>query len=250
MLSAAPLGLAFLLFAFLLAGGVKGLLGVGLPTVAMALLSFSMPPAQAAATLIIPAIATNVWQMAAGPALFRLLRRFASMAIGMVVGTFATIGLMTGTSTSLATAILGVVLGAYGAYGLVGRPFRASPRAERWLSPLIGLATGMITGACGVYVVPAVPYLNSLGLDKEELVQSIGISAFVCPLALSGALALHGQYSAQVATGSFVALLPALAGMYAGQAARRRLRPAAFYRWFFGGLLALGAYMLARSALQ
>ena len=238
---------SYLILAFLLAGTVKGLLGVGLPTVAMALLSFSMPPAQAAATLIIPALATNIWQIAAGPALFSLLRRFAFMAIGMVAGTFATIGLLTGTSTSLATGMLGSVLAAYGAYGLIGRTFHVSRRAERWLSPIIGFATGMVTGASGVYVVPVVPYLNSLGLDKEELVQSIGISAFVCPLALAAALALRGQYNAQVATRSFIALLPALGGMYLGQAARRKLRPAVFFRWFFGGLLALGAYMIVRS---
>ena len=247
MLATAALATTFLLFTFLIAGGVKGLLGVGLPTVAMALLSFAMPPAQAAATLIIPALATNIWQMAAGPALFSLLRRFAFMAIGMVAGTFATIGLLTGTSTSLATAALGSVLAAYGAYGLIGRTFSVSRRAERWLSPVVGFATGMVTGASGVYVVPVVPYLNSLGLDKEELVQSIGISAFICPLALASALALRGQYNAEVATSSFIALLPALAGMYLGQRARQRLRPAAFYRWFFGGLLALGIYMIARS---
>ncbi|HEY6822734.1 MAG TPA: sulfite exporter TauE/SafE family protein [Burkholderiales bacterium] len=242
------LAAALLAATFLLAGGVKGLLGVGLPTVAMALLSLGMPPAQAAATLIIPALATNIWQMAAGPALFPLLKRFAFMAIGMVAGTFATIGLLTGTSTSLATAVLGSVLAAYGGYGLIGRAFRVSPRAERWLSPIVGFATGMVTGASGVYVVPVVPYLNSLGLDKEELVQSIGISAFVCPLALAAALALRGQYNAQVASSSFIALLPALAGMYLGQAARRKLRPAAFFRWFFGGLLVLGLYMIVRSA--
>jgi hypothetical protein len=242
------LAAAFLAATFLVAGGVKGLLGVGLPTVAMALLSFAMPPAQAAATLIVPALATNIWQMAAGPALLPLLRRFAFMAIGMVAGTFATIGLLTGSSTSLATAALGSVLAAYGAYGLIGRVFTVSRRAERWLSPVIGFATGMVTGASGVYVVPVVPYLNSLGLDKEELVQSIGISAFACPLALAAALALRGQYTAQVATSSFIALLPALAGMYLGQAARRKLRPAVFFRWFFGGLLALGLYMIVRSA--
>jgi uncharacterized protein len=247
LLATAPLAATFLLFTFVIAGGVKGLLGVGLPTVAMALLSFTMPPAQAAATLIVPALATNLWQIAAGPALFSLLRRFAFMAIGMVAGTFATIGLLTGTSTSLATGMLGSVLAAYGAYGLIGRTFRVSRRAERWLSPVIGFATGMVTGASGVYVVPVVPYLNSLGLDKEELVQSIGISAFVCPLALAAALAFRGQFSAEVAGSSFIALLPALAGMYAGQRARRRLRPAAFFRWFFGGLLALGLYMIVRS---
>ncbi|NVZ80096.1 sulfite exporter TauE/SafE family protein, partial [Pseudomonas gingeri] len=63
------LGLALSLLVlgtFLLAGTVKGVIGLGLPTVAMGLLGLAMVPAQAAALLIIPATLTNVWQLAAG----------------------------------------------------------------------------------------------------------------------------------------------------------------------------------------
>src|SRR6266571_4181877 len=66
----------------------------------------------------------------------------------------------------------------------VGAQFVVRRESEKWLSPIIGLITGMLTGATGVFVFPAVPYLGSLRLEKEELIQSIGISAFVCPLAL------------------------------------------------------------------
>jgi uncharacterized membrane protein YfcA len=52
---------------FLLAGFVKGALGLGLPTVSMGLLAVSMPPAQAIAIVIVPAIVTNIWQTFGGP---------------------------------------------------------------------------------------------------------------------------------------------------------------------------------------
>jgi uncharacterized membrane protein YfcA len=84
-------------------------------------------------------------------------------------------------------------------------------------------------------------------MTSEELVQSIGISAFVCPLALTLALAVHGRYGLEVAGSSFLALIPALAGMYVGQRIRRRLPAATFMRWFFVGLVALGGYMLVRA---
>ncbi len=232
---------------FLLAGLVKGVVGMGLPTVAMGLLSVAMPPAEAAAILVIPTLITNIWQMAAGPALLALVKRFAAMMIGIVAGTFATIGLLTGTSTSIATGALGAVLAAYGAYGLVSARFEIAPESERWLSPVVGLITGMLTGATGVFVIPAVPYFNSLRLAKEELIQSIGISAFFCPLALGLALAASGRFQAAIVGSSFLALLPALAGMYAGQFVRGRLEPTVFRRWFFIGLLALGGYMFLRS---
>jgi hypothetical protein len=232
---------------FLLAGLVKGVIGMGLPTLAMGLLSVAMPPAEAAAILVVPTVITNIWQMVARPALLALVRRFALMIVGAVVGTFATIGLLTGTSTSIATGALGAVLAVYGVHGLVGAQFVVKRESERWLSPIIGLITGMLTGATGVFVIPAVPYLNSLRLEKEELIQSIGISAFVCPLALGLALAVSGQFQAAVARTSFLALLPALAGMYVGQYVRIRLQPVVFRRWFFSGLIVLGGYMVFRS---
>ena len=233
---------------FFLAGLVKGVVGMGLPTLAMGLLSVAMPPAEAAAILVVPTVITNIWQMLAGPALAALVRRFALMIVGVVVGTFATIGLLTGTSTSIATGALGAVLAAYGVFGLIGARFEVKRESERWLSPIVGLITGMLTGATGVFVIPAIPYLNSLRLEKEELIQSIGISAFVCPLALGLALATSGQFQAAIAGTSFLALLPALAGMYVGQHVRVRLQSAVFRRWFFSGLVALGGYMVLRSA--
>ena len=243
--SAAPL--VFIAIAFLFAGFIKGAVGVGLPTVVVGLLSIVMPPAQAAMLMVLPALATNIWQMAAGPSLLALLRRFAWLIVAVFIGTFATIGFMTSTG-AYAQAALGLVLAAYGAYGLFARRFEVKRESERWLSPLIGLITGMLSGATGVFVIPNVPYLTSLRMNSEELVQSIGILAFVCPLALGLALAVNGQYRAEVAGTSFLALFPALAGMYIGMRLRRRLAATVFMRWFFAALIALGGYMFLRSA--
>ena len=232
--------------AFLVAGFIKGALGIGLPTVVMGLLSLAMAPAQAAMLMVVPALATNVWQMAAGPALGAALRRFAGMIAGVFIGTFATIQFLTQTSR-FAGAALGAVLAAYGLYSLFARRFEVTRATERWLGPVVGLATGALTGATGAFVIPTVPYLTSIRMSAEELVQAIGINAFVCPFALGLALAVHGQYRADLAGSSFLALAPALAGMYAGIRLRRRLAAATFMRWFFVGLVCLGGYMFFRS---
>lgn len=234
-------------FTFLLAGLVKGVVGLGLPTVSMGLLSLSMPPVEAAAIMVIPTLITNVWQMLAGPALLASAKRFASLTAGILAGTFMTISLLTGPSTSLVTGALGAVLAAYAIYGLLAARFEVGRESEQWFSPLIGLITGMLSGATGVAVMPVIPYLNSLKLRKEELIQSIGIVAFACPLALGIALVFKGRFQAEVAGPSLFAVLPAMAGMYLGQRVRGRLQPAVFRRWFFAGLLALGAYMFLRS---
>ena len=238
---------AVIAFTFFLAGLVKGVVGMGLPTVAMGLLGLVMPPVQAAALLVVPSLVTNVWQLVAGPRLTVLLIRFATMMLGVCLGTALGIGLLTGGATTLAATALGGVLAAYGAIGLISARFTVSARSEGWLSPLIGLITNVLTGATGVFVIPAVPYLNSLGLGKEELIQTLGLSFTVSTVALAIGLAASGQFQASVAGSSLLALVPALGGMLLGQDIRNRLPPEVFRRWFFVGLLVLGTYMVIRA---
>jgi uncharacterized protein len=237
---------AFVAAAFVAAGFSKGVLGMGLPTIAMGLLGIVMPPATAASLLVIPSLVTNIWQLFAGPRFVPLARRLATMMIGVCIGTALTIGVLTGQSASFAGAALGAVLLLYGVIGLVARRFTVSPAAERWASPLVGFITGLITGATGIFVIPAVPYLNSLGLSKDELIQALGLSFTTSTLALGAALFFSGAYQASAVAASLLAVPPALLGMVVGQRVRHRLKPEVFRRWFFIGLIVLGAYMVLR----
>ena len=231
--------------AFLAAGLVKGVVGLGLPAVAMALLGLAMPPAEAASLLVVPTIVTNIWQLYAGPRIGAVTHRFSTMMVAICAGVPLGIGLLTGGAH--ATVALGAVLVAYGVIGLIAPQFSIPKRAERWCSPLIGLATGAVTGATGVGAIPLAPYLGSLDLDKEEMIQALGLAFTVSMLALAVGLALEARFHAAVAGGSLLALLPALAGMALGQRIRERMSPAAFRRWFFAGLIALGVYMVVRA---
>jgi uncharacterized protein len=209
----------------------------------MGLLGAVMAPLQAATLLVVPSLVTNLWQMIAGPDLRLLSRRFASMMVAVCAGAFLGIGLLTGASP-LATAALGAVLALYALIGLFAPRFHVRRKFESWLSPIVGLVTGVVTGATGVFAIPAVPYFNSLDLDREDLIQVLGISFTVSTIALSLALAWKGQFQIRTAWISLLAVLPALAGMYLGQHVRSRLRPVAFRRCFLLGLLGLGMYMV------
>jgi uncharacterized membrane protein YfcA len=241
---------AAIAFAFALAGVVKGVLGLGLPVVAMGLLVVFMPPPQAAAVLVIPSLVTNIWQLAAGPRFGAVVRRFATMMAGVLAGTFVGIGILTGDAVALANGALGAVLAIYGVLSLFTVHFPVSPRRERWLSPVIGLVTGVITGATGIFSVPAVPYFSSLGLGREELIQVLGLSFTVSTIALALALGTRGVFETELVLASLFALVPALAGMWTGQRLRRRILPEIFRRWFLASLVVLGIYMIARAAVS
>ena len=92
---------------FCLAGFVKGVLGLGLPTLAMGLLGVVMAPAEAAALLIVPSLVTNIWQLSAGPRLAELVRLLWPMLAGICVGTWAGAGLLSGARCGMPTAALG-----------------------------------------------------------------------------------------------------------------------------------------------
>ena len=234
---------------FLLAGFVKGVIGLGLPTVAMGLLGAVMAPAQAAALLIIPSFVTNVWQLLMGPRFWPLVRRLWPMMAGLCVGTWAGAGLLAADTSGRATMALGVALVLYAVVSLAAVRFRVPAHAEPWLSPLVGGATGIVTGATGVFVIPAVPYLQALDLDKEELVQALGLSFTVSTLALAASLLREGVFATSIAGTSLLALAPSLVGMFVGQYLRLRVRPEVFRRWFLIGLLALGGYLTVKSWL-
>jgi uncharacterized protein len=225
---------------FILAGMVKGVSGLGLPTVAMGLLGLAMPPVQAAALLLVPSLVTNVWQLLAGPRFGALLRRLWGMMLGVVAGTLAGSGLIAGTAGHAATAALGGALALYGVVGLLKPRLRVPAAAEPWAGPLVGVATGLVTGATGVFVVPAVPYLGSLGLERDDLVQALGLSFTISTLALAAGLAWHGALPTGAAGASLLALVPALMGMVLGGWLRARVRPETFRLIFFAGLLVLG----------
>ena len=248
-MSLEPLPLIVAVLAFLLAGLVKGMIELGLPTVSMGLLSLVMAPAKAASLLIAPSFVTNVWQLAAGPSFGRLARRLWPMLVSVLVGTLAGTGLLTGSHAGQAAIALGLLLMLYAVFGLTSVRFSVSPTSEWWLGPLIGALTGLATAATGVFAIPAVPYLGALNLDKENMIQALGLSFTISTIALAASLAAGGAFALRDIGASTAALAPALIGMAAGGALRGRFGEQTFRRVFFGGMLMLGAHLASRAAL-
>lgn len=229
---------------FFLAGTVKGVIGLGLPTIAMGLLGLAMPPAQAAALLIVPSTLTNLWQLAAGGHLLALLRRLGPMLAMIFVGTLVGSAWLGINSGAWAAHALGAALLAYAVYGLLGPGLRVAQRREWWLGPLCGMVTGVVTAATGVFVMPAVPYLQSLGLNRDEMIQALGLAFTVSTLALAQGLAGQDALGGQALGASLLMLAPALVGMLAGQWMRQRISATLFKRCFFIGLAVLGGHLL------
>ena len=232
---------------FFAAGGVKGVLGFGMPTVAMALLGFMMTPQRAAILLIVPSVLTNVWQVFAGPPALPATRRNWPLLLTIALGTGMGIALLGTRLGGGATVLLGFVLATYGVVALASPRMVVPASARTWLTPVIGLTTGVLNAATGVSVIPLVPYLHSLGLGKDDLVQTLGLCFLVAIIALGAGLTL----TLHLRLSPIDVLLPlaaSLAGMATGQVLRRRISADTFRRWFLVALILVGVYLAVHAS--
>ncbi|WP_213773125.1 sulfite exporter TauE/SafE family protein [Bradyrhizobium sp. dw_78] len=237
--------LFFIAAAFLLAGFIKGVIGLGLPTVSMGLLAVTMPPAHALAIVIAPAIITNIWQTFVGPYLLGIIKRLWPLMLGTVAGIWLNGGMLTGPYARYGTIVLGVLLMIYAVVGLNKLAFSVARGNEKWIGGIVGLVTGMISAATGVQVIPSMPYMQSIGMEKDELVQALGVYFTAATLGLAYNLTGAGLLNASTALPGMVAMACSFAGMFIGQGVRSRLEPEAFRRWFLIAMIFLGIYLVA-----
>ncbi|MEM8590841.1 MAG: sulfite exporter TauE/SafE family protein [Pseudomonadota bacterium] len=238
------LALAFVALA--IAGFAKGIVGLGLPPIAMGLLVLAMSPVEAAATMVVPALLTNLLQAFKGPQLSALLKRLWLPLLLSAATTLAFAGALSARA-DIAIAILGVLLLVYGVYSLRTPAIALSHRAERWLGPVSGAATGLVTAFTGVSSMPSVPFLQSIGLGRDAFVQAMGLFFLVSAVALIAALGVSGSFEGIDPASVVVASLAAIGGMAAGSRLRRTLDETLFRRVFLWGLILLGLYLTVRS---
>lgn len=238
------LSITIVMLTFLLAGGVKGVVGLGLPTVSVALLSAAFGIEAALPLLVIPSFVTNVWQGAVGGHLAALLRRFGVALAIIPVTTWIGYHYVFAEAPQAMDRVLGVALLVYAGLGLRAVRIPVPARAEPVLTSLVGVVNGLITGVTGTFVIPIVMYLEALDLDRDALVQMMGITFSISTAALAGVLVLHGAYRIDAGFVSAVAVAPALAGMMIGARLRARLAPATFRRWLLVGLGLIGLKLL------
>ena len=234
--------------AFLLAGFIKGALGLGLPTVAMGLLAVTMPPGQAIAIVIVPAIVTNIWQTFGGPYFRDIMRRLWPLMVGTVIGIWLNAGSLTGPYAPYGTVVLGVLLVVNAVVGLSKFNFKVARRNEKWIGGIVGVITGVISAATGVQVIPSMPFMQAIGMEKDELVQALGVFFTVATVALAFNLTAAGLLTAATALPGAVAMAASFAGMFIGQAVRSRMQPEVFRRWFLIAMIFLGLYLAGERA--
>lgn len=215
-------------FAFLFAAFAKGVSGLGFSTTALPFLALSIGIKEALPILIIPSLASNVLIMTRTDAFRESVFRFRYMYLGAMIGVAAGVVLLGIVDGQIAGFFLGFVLMIYCAFAALRPNFRLRPDLERPLAPLTGLVTGSINGLTGSQVMPLLPFLLSLRLTPDVLVQSSNVSFTLSSLVMTFGLAQLGLFTLNSLTISIVALVPVWLGLTIGARLRQRLPANAF----------------------
>ena len=242
---------AFGVATFVLAGAVKGLVGMGLPTIVMGLLADRDAGAAGGGPDGAAVLRHEHLAGLARPSLLPLLLRLWPLLLGICAGAWLGAGWLT-SGGKCATVALGGALVLYAALGLVAWHFEVRSRHEPWLSAIAGVATGVVTAATGIYVIPAGPYLQAIGLKRDELVQALGLSFTVSTVALGAVLASDGALEMAIAGASAVAIIARRSPECgSGNGCVSASIPSRFRIYFLVALLLIGASPgRARAALK
>ncbi len=241
--------LLILILPFLLGGIVKGVIGTGLPTIALALLTATIGIREGMAIILLPSILTNIQQGLFGGHLKEVFNRSWTFLLATFLAIWLGAAMLASFNVSTISGLLGVILLFYAAFGIWAKRLPHPGKSEIWLNPILGFINGILTGMTGSSVIPGVLYLQSLELGRDRLVQTMGLLFLTSTTTLAFALQKNQLLTLELLQLSAMAFIPSYIGMIIGIQVRKRISEQVFKRLFFIFMLLLGLYIVIRSTI-
>ena len=230
----------------LAAGIIKGATGIGYSSCALPFLVAAVGLKPALALLVVPAMASNIMVVFTAGHLRTTVRNFWPLYLSTLPGIVAGIYALTSLDQQLATKLLGCLIVAYGIQSMLRPSFHLGAAFARGLRVPVGLVSGFFTGLTGSQVMPLMPYMLSLDLSSQQLVQAVNLAVIIASLFLGICLMAFGVMPADMLILSILAVIPALVGVQAGSWYRTHIDDRQFRVLVIGVLTAIGAALIIR----
>lgn len=243
------LAVAVVVGSFLVAGTVKGVLGVGLPMISVPLMATVIGPAHAIALASVPIIVSNVWQAFQGGHHRECLRRFWPTLALVVVGTLVGVQILATVDPRAVSVVLAVLLMVTIGLRLARLNPTLSPRAETWVGPPLGFAAGVLGGVSSISAPLVVVYLVSLRLPKDLFVGAVALFYFSGSLPMIIGLYAHRILTPEYAIYSAASSVPVVCGLVIGHHLRRHIPQSTFEKVLYAVLFVIGLNLIRRAVL-
>ena len=238
---------AFILMAYLVAGGIKGLTGIGFSTSCLPIMALRLDLKIAIPLVIVPSIVSNLVVMLQAGRFREALRRFWPLYVASIPGLLIGLTILVSIDVDIAKAILGLVLISYALWALRNKTFALSAALERLLKMPTGFCTGFVNGLTGSQVMPVLPYLLSLELKKSAFIQAINISFTLSSLVMLVGMNRLGHLSLNTFLTAFGGLVPVLLTVYLAGRLQGRLTGAIHRTLVLTFLLVMGLVLLVKT---
>ena len=223
-----PLIVAIVGFAFFAGCVIKGVTGMGMPLVAIAIMSLALDVRDATPMIMMPALVANVYQVTETRHSSMPIKSLIPIIIGLLVGTYFGVSLAIATDPALMLGVLGGLILGFVILSL----FKIDPEAPKRGRNLFGLAAGGFTGFIGSMTGGFGPilaiFLLSLRWPRDTYMWAMGVLLLLSASALGLFYAVLGAFPAWVFYASVAACGPAILGMWAGGNIRKRVSPQLF----------------------
>jgi uncharacterized membrane protein YfcA len=241
---------AFILAAYVVASGVKGLTGIGFSTSCLPIMALRLDLKIAIPLVIVPSIVSNLVVMLQAGCFREAVSRFWPLYLASMPGLVIGLTILVTIDAGVAKALLGLVLICYALWALVNRTFSLSSEWERVLKMPAGFCTGFVNGLTGSQVMPVLPYFLSLNLDKKAFVQSINISFTLSSLVMLVGMNRLGHLPLNSFLIALGGLLPVLLTVALAGRLQRRLTGACHRTLVLSFLLAMGLTLLVKTLIR
>ena len=238
----------FVLLVFAFAGIVKGIVGMGLPTISLLWLTLIIDIETAITMIVIPSFITNLWQAMNGKYLSELIRKFwfflTLSGFSVYLGTYLFFSISNGAATSL----LAVIIIFYSITLLRGKTFSHPNKHHPLIRPLIFTSNGVLTGLTGTLIVPGVFFFMALNYSKEKVLQALGIHFSILSLSLGVSKTIHEvTFDSEILLLSIYSTVLAFVGMFIGNRVLGLIDETFFRRLFLYSLLIIGVLVLIKT---
>jgi uncharacterized membrane protein YfcA len=244
-----PFDYASIAATMLAAGLIKGLIGFGLPLVAVSLLSSFLDVSLSLSLIILPIVFTNFWQGATGGRIKMALRRFWGLLITLSIGIWIGSRVVATVNPDAVLLILGCVVILYSLLELTAFRITIAPEHERSSGLAAGMVSGLVGGLTTSYGPFLAAYMSALKMTKDDFVGSAGVIWFWASLSLLVAYGSANILTAERALISAGCVIPALLGLHLGSLLRRRLNEVFFRRLLLFALIVTGLNLLRRGLM-